>query len=199
MFCHSIRGLIACYDASSRRVVYRLSTSTQYDVLMYRHFPDDLLATVLYWTLMQSACAAFAGKPQLVAAYLQILRYVIEHHIQSYGTSCYCWIRELANSMSRLHDPLALCGDFEWRSVVASVVMPLARCISRIRQAQTKPNCVPTCSKSYKLLNWRAALPQGATHVRTWFPKIRSSLAVVHLCTRILTYWFQQRSAILQL
>lgn len=55
-----------------------------------------------------------------------------------------------------------------------SVVISLARCISRIRQAQTKPNSDSTLEgennsldllEKLRALDLRAAPPQGATHV----------------------------------
>lgn len=110
--------------------------SEQYDTRLDRLFRYDLLTTLLYWTLMQSACKAFAEKPHLVAVYLQSLRYIIDYHLESCGRSCYCWVRATTNSMSALHDALGPCENLRWEHVKEKIVMPLARCALSIRRAK---------------------------------------------------------------
>lgn len=105
---------------------------TYYDTHLYRIFPKDLLTTTVYWTLMQSACKTFADKLHLITAYLQILRYVVEFHINGRGTYCHCWLRATCRSIVKFHQALGLDQNFEWTDIVKEVLNPLARLANQI-------------------------------------------------------------------
>lgn len=127
-----------CVDPQGQHAIRGECRMTYYDTNMYRRFRYDLLTTLLHWTIMQSACKAFNKKLHLVTAYLQLLRYIIDFHLEEHGTYCHCWVRATFGSIAELHGALDIEDNSEWDMAAREMVKPLFDCANKIEKLRSR-------------------------------------------------------------
>lgn len=137
-----------CTNVDGQHAVRGECRMTYYDINIYRVFQHDLRTTLLYWTFMQSACLAFTKKLHLVTAYLQMLRYMIDFHLEKHGTYCHCWARATAHSIARLHRVLNLQDNSTWDNFARKIVKPLSECTMSIEKLRANAGSSPVADEN---------------------------------------------------